>query len=224
MKRSARTSTVVKTRPAATGSITLPAEVGEEKMVVELAAKWGADAIRDSDGTELSPEMLDMGLEVYSTTCLVRAEQTYPRQHMDQLPQKFLMSDPVTATGATVVIDPMSGFYREKYVIDTKHSAKRYWEVIDRTTGEVVSPSQVELQPQDRQGHHPGRDAVPRLHGELPRVPDLGHDLDVQPPDEQLEQAPRHQRGSLSQAVLGPPDGVLRQVARGPSRRPTSSA
>ena len=62
----------------ATGSITLPAEVGEEKMVVQLARKWGADAIRDSDGTELSQEMLDLGLEVYSTTCLVRAEQTYP--------------------------------------------------------------------------------------------------------------------------------------------------
>ena len=111
-------------------------------MVVEVARKWGADAIRDSDGTELSPEMLDLGLEVYSTICLVRAEQTYPRRHMDQLPQKFLMSDPVTATGSRLVIDPMSGFYREKYVIDTKHDARRYWEVIDRTTGQVVKPSQ----------------------------------------------------------------------------------
>lgn len=123
--------------PAA-GSITLPAEKGEEAMVVELARKWGADAIRDSDGTELSQDMLDLGLEVYSTTCLVRAEQTYPRRHMDQLPQKFLMSDPVTATSKKLVIDPMAGFYREKYVIDTKHSPRKYWEVIDRTTGKVV--------------------------------------------------------------------------------------
>ena len=129
------------------GSITLPAEVGEEKMVVQLAKKWGADAIRDSDGTELSQEMLDMGLEVYSTTCLVRAEQTYPRLHMDQLPQKFLMSDPLTATSSTLVIDPMSGFYREKYVIDTKHSAKKYWEVIDRTTGAVVPASKWTFNP-----------------------------------------------------------------------------
>ena len=36
-----------------TGSITLPAEVGEEKMVVEVARKWGADAIRDSDRRQL---------------------------------------------------------------------------------------------------------------------------------------------------------------------------
>jgi len=127
------------------GSITLPAEAGEEKMVVELTKKWGADAIRDSDGTDLSPEMLDLGLDVYSTTCLVRAEQTYPRKHMDHLPQKFLMSDPVTATGKKLVIDPMDGFYRDKYVIDLKHSAKKYWEVINRTTGEVHPASKWKL-------------------------------------------------------------------------------
>jgi 1,3-beta-galactosyl-N-acetylhexosamine phosphorylase len=130
------------------GFITLPAEVGEEHMVVELAKKWGADAIRDSDGTELSQEMFDLGLEVYSTTCLVRAEQVYPRKHMDQLPQKFLMSDPVTATGKSLVIDPMSGFYGEKYVIDLKHPSKKYWEVIDRTTGDVVPVSKWRLDPE----------------------------------------------------------------------------
>ena len=138
-KQSAKTkikNTTVTAKP--TGAITLPAEVGEEKMVVRLAKKWGADAIRDSDGTELSQEMLDLGLAVYSTTCLVRAEQGYPQRHLDQLPQKYLMSDPVTAESATVVIDPMHGFYREKYVIDTKHDARTYWEVIDRTTGVVV--------------------------------------------------------------------------------------
>jgi 1,3-beta-galactosyl-N-acetylhexosamine phosphorylase len=124
--------------PEPTGSITLPAEVGEERMVVELARKWGADAIRDSDGTELSQEVMDLGLDVYSLTCLVRADQTYARAHLDQLPQKFLMSDPVTATGTDLAIDPMAGFYREKYVLDTRHEPRDHWEVIDRTTGELV--------------------------------------------------------------------------------------
>ncbi len=121
-----------------TGSVTLPAEVGEEKMVVELARRWGADAIRDSDGTELSPEMLELGLEVYSTTCLVRAEQEYPRENPHHLPQKFLMSDRVTATGKTLVIDPMAGFFRRKYAVDTRPEALEYWEVINRTTGKTV--------------------------------------------------------------------------------------
>lgn len=136
-----------KPAPFPAGSITLPAEAGEETMVVKLAEKWGADAIRDSDGTELSQDMLGLGLEVYSTTCLVRAEQTYPRRNMDHLPQKFLMSDPATATSKKLVIDPMSGFYREKYVIDTKHGAKKYWEVIDRTTGGVVPAAKWSFNP-----------------------------------------------------------------------------
>lgn len=30
---------------------TLPGEAGYEKLTLELAKKWGADVIRDSDGT-----------------------------------------------------------------------------------------------------------------------------------------------------------------------------
>ena len=37
------------------GSFTLPGESGYEKLTLELAEKWGADVIRDSDG------MRDMG-------------------------------------------------------------------------------------------------------------------------------------------------------------------
>jgi 1,3-beta-galactosyl-N-acetylhexosamine phosphorylase len=129
------------------GSVTLPAEVGEEKMAIRLANRWGADAIRDSDGTNLSPEMLDMDLDVYSTICLVRADQTYPCKHWDQLPQKFLMSDPASADSTALTIDPLSGFYREKYCLDRKHDPKIYWEVIDRTTGELVDPAKWTFSP-----------------------------------------------------------------------------
>ncbi|MCF7849805.1 MAG: 1,3-beta-galactosyl-N-acetylhexosamine phosphorylase [Kiritimatiellales bacterium] len=118
--------------------ITLPAQAGQEKTTAELVETWGADAIRDSDGTELSSELLDLGLTVYSTLCLVRVDQDYARKHPDQLPQKYLMSEPVAAASETVVIDLMRRFYREKYVIDTRHDAYTYWEVIDRTTGDVM--------------------------------------------------------------------------------------
>ena len=36
------------------GGFTLPGESGQEKLTLELAKKWGADVIRDSDGTQLS--------------------------------------------------------------------------------------------------------------------------------------------------------------------------
>ena len=40
------------------GGFTLPGESGYEKLTLEMAEKWGADVIRDSDGTELSPEII----------------------------------------------------------------------------------------------------------------------------------------------------------------------
>ena len=54
------------------GRFTLPGETGMEKEIKELAELWGVDAIRDSDGTKLSQDLIDMGLTVYSVLCLVR--------------------------------------------------------------------------------------------------------------------------------------------------------
>lgn len=118
--------------------VTLPAEAGEEALVEQLATLWKADAVRDSDGTELSAGLLDLGLEVYSTLCLVRDDQTWPREHPEQLPQKYLLSSPATAQSETLTIDLLEGYSREKYVVDAQHDEHRYWEVIDRTTGEVL--------------------------------------------------------------------------------------
>ena len=46
---------------------TLPGEAGYEALTLELAKKWGADVIRDSDGTKLSPEITGAGYRIYST-------------------------------------------------------------------------------------------------------------------------------------------------------------
>jgi 1,3-beta-galactosyl-N-acetylhexosamine phosphorylase len=120
------------------GSFTLPAEAGQEALVKDLVGRWKADYIRDCGGTALSPELLKMGLKVYSTICLVRDDQTWAQTHMDRMPEIFLMSEPITATGSMVQIDPLKGFHREKYLLDTLHNPKEWWEVIDRTTGQVV--------------------------------------------------------------------------------------
>lgn len=40
-----------------TGGFTLPGEAGYEDLTLELAKKWGADVIRDSDGTQLSEKI-----------------------------------------------------------------------------------------------------------------------------------------------------------------------
>ncbi len=121
-----------------TGGVTLPAETGQEKVVVELMEKWGADTIRDSDGTELSQELVDLGENIYSTVCVVRADQEWSKAHMDELPRKFLMSNRITASSTTVEIPLMERYFDRKYKVDIESDPKKYWEVIDRSSGEVI--------------------------------------------------------------------------------------
>ena len=86
------------------GDFTLPGEAGYEKLTLDLAKKWGADTIRDSDGTQLSPEIVNAGYNIYSTVCLVRSVQPWARKNLNKLQQNFLMSYPVVAEKSTVVI------------------------------------------------------------------------------------------------------------------------
>ena len=43
------------------GDFTLPGEAGYEQYTLELAKKWGADVIRDADGTKLSDKIVNAG-------------------------------------------------------------------------------------------------------------------------------------------------------------------
>ena len=58
--------------PHTKGSFTLPGEAGCEALTLELADQWGADVIRDSDGTRLSDEIVNAGYGIYSTICIIR--------------------------------------------------------------------------------------------------------------------------------------------------------
>lgn len=123
------------------GRVTLPAEKGMEQQVALLADKWGADAVRDSDGTKLSPEIMEMGFEVYTTLCLIREDQEWLRQHPEYLQQMYLCSDAVIAETETVTIELLKNYFQEQFRIDVVHDPKIWWEVMDRTTGEVVPPA-----------------------------------------------------------------------------------
>jgi 1,3-beta-galactosyl-N-acetylhexosamine phosphorylase len=75
------------------GRVTIPAEKGMVK-VLELARKWGIDAVRDSDGTKFSDEIINMWFDVYSTLCLVREDNELARANRDCLQQIYLLSEP----------------------------------------------------------------------------------------------------------------------------------
>ncbi|MBI5380920.1 MAG: 1,3-beta-galactosyl-N-acetylhexosamine phosphorylase [Opitutae bacterium] len=125
--------------PPTTGSFTLPGEAGHEALTLRLAQKWGADTIRDSDGTQLSPEIVQSGYAIYSTICLPRSVQPWAREHHDQLQQNFLMSYPVVAAKSTVTIELLNGFFTEQFAVNFAADPKRWWQVFDRTTGREVA-------------------------------------------------------------------------------------
>jgi len=116
------------------GGFTLPGEAGYEQLTLELAKKWGADVIRDSDGTKLSDEIVQAGYSIYSTICIIRQHNAFAAEHPDSQQQTFLCSEPVVATGDTLVIDPMDGFFGEQFELNDTPDAMPYWQVYDRTT------------------------------------------------------------------------------------------
>ena len=83
------------------GDFTLPGEAGYEALTLSLAEKWGADVIRDSDGTRLSDEIVRAGYGIYSTICIIRQHNAFAEAHPDSQQQTFLSSDPVMAEGST---------------------------------------------------------------------------------------------------------------------------
>lgn len=116
------------------GGFTLPGESGYEELTLKLAEKWGADVIRDSDGTELSPEIIHAGYGIYSTICIIRDHNEWARENQDKLQQTFLMTDPVTATDHSLKIDLMKDYFAEQFRINDTPESLAYWQVFDRTT------------------------------------------------------------------------------------------
>ena len=121
------------------GFFTLPGEAGYEDLTLELAQKWGADVIRDSDGTALSEKILSSDYDIYSTLCLVRSDNSWAKANRDKLQQNFLMSDPVVATENVLIIDLLKGYFREQFEVNFNDDPKKWWQVFDRTTGQEIS-------------------------------------------------------------------------------------
>ena len=120
------------------GGFTLPGESGYEELTLQMAEKWGADVIRDSDGTELSPEIINAGYGIYSTICIIRDHNEWAKQNPDKLQQTFLMTNPVVAEVNELTFDLMWDFFEEQFKINDSKESLEYWQVFDRTTNEEV--------------------------------------------------------------------------------------
>lgn len=120
------------------GRVTIPTDKNMNDYIKDIIEKWGADAIRDCDGTKLGEEITGLGVKNYSTYLTTRNDQNFIRENMDEVQQLYLMSEPVVATSNNIEIDLLKGYFKEQFDVDKVHDEKLWWEVIDRTTGEVL--------------------------------------------------------------------------------------
>lgn len=120
------------------GRVTLPSEGNFLEETKEIMERWGADALRDSDGTKLPDEIKALDAAIYTTYFVARGHNEFAGEHMEECQQLYLMSRRVTSKGERVEIPFMEGYYGEQVVPDYIHDCKRWWQVMDRTTGEAV--------------------------------------------------------------------------------------
>lgn len=122
-----------------TGRVTVPTDVEIINETVDIINRWGADAIRDCDGTKLPKEIKNIAQKVYTTYFLTRSDQEWANAHTDELQELYLMSSYVMASDSKVTINIINGYFEQQVKVDTIHEPKKWWEVIDRTTGNIVN-------------------------------------------------------------------------------------
>ena len=122
------------------GRVTIPTDLDVVPQTLEIMKRWGADAIRDCDGTDFPAELQNQNAKIYSTYYTTRKDNAWAKANPEEVQQCYIMTGFHTATGGALEISLMKGISPELMEVNTRDDIKRWWEVVDRTTGEVVCP------------------------------------------------------------------------------------
>ncbi len=125
-----------------TGRVTIPTDVDVVDSTLELMKRWGADALRDCDGTDFPQALRDVDAKVYSTYYTTRKDNAWAKAHPEEVQQCYIMTGFHTAVESDLSIPLMKGISPELMQVNTRDDITRWWEVIDRTTGTVVPATQ----------------------------------------------------------------------------------
>ena len=120
------------------GRVTIPTDMDAVPETLDLLKRWGADAIRDCDGTEFPQELKDTGAKIYATYYTTRKDNAWAKANPDETQQCYIMTPFYTAEGGALTIPLMTGISRELMKVNDHDDIARWWEVMDRTTGEPV--------------------------------------------------------------------------------------
>lgn len=122
------------------GRVTIPTDVDVVPETIEIMKRWGADAVRDCDGTDFPQALREVDAKVYSTYYTTRKDNAWAKANPDEVQQCYIMTGFYTAADVTLEIPLMKGISTELLEVNTRDDIKRWWEVVDRTTGQPVCP------------------------------------------------------------------------------------
>lgn len=120
------------------GRVTIPTDVDVIHETLEILKRWGADAVRDCDGTDYPEELRNVDAKVYSTYYTTRKDNAWAKANPDEIQQMYIMTPFYTAVESELRIHLMNHLYPDMLAVNSRDDIRRWWEVIDRTTGEVV--------------------------------------------------------------------------------------
>ena len=120
------------------GQVTVPTDVDVIDATLDVIKRFKADAIRDCDGTDMPEELKHLDVKRYATYYTTRKDNAWAKAHPEEIQQVYLMSNFVTATNEELRIKIMEHYYLDQLKPNTLDDIKRWWEVIDRTSDEVI--------------------------------------------------------------------------------------
>lgn len=120
------------------GRVTIPTDLDIIKETLEVKERLGADALRDADGTTFPKELQNADAKIYATYYTTRKDNEWAKNNLDEVQQMYIMTDFYVASSDKLRINLMKGLYPDMLTVNDRDDIKRWWEVVDRTTGEAL--------------------------------------------------------------------------------------
>ncbi|HBB05047.1 MAG TPA: 1,3-beta-galactosyl-N-acetylhexosamine phosphorylase, partial [Firmicutes bacterium] len=96
------------------GMVTIPSDKNFVEGTKRIGALWGADAIRDCDGTDLPTNAHELAKKVYKTYFVVRGDNAWADKHKDESIRAFLSSERVTSFKGSLEIEVAKGYLKDE--------------------------------------------------------------------------------------------------------------
>lgn len=120
------------------GRVTIPTDENFVEGTKKYVKEWGADAVRDCDGTELPKNVGELAEKVYKTYFIVRGDNDFAYESDAHMQNIAMISERATAFSETLEIDLLKSLFEEQIKVNLT-DYKKYWQVFDRTTGRELS-------------------------------------------------------------------------------------